>query len=107
MDDTNVAQIACIGAGYWGQNLVRNFSQLGVLRWVCDADGEQLDRLKVKYPSAAFSSDASAGLKDPAVSAVAIATPAATQRAMPGRCCSRGTVHTNAKITARPAAISG
>ena len=82
MNDKNVAQIACIGAGYWGQNLVRNFYELGALRWVCDADGEQLNRLKLKYPNTAFGTDASAGLKDPAVSAVAIATPAANHGAL-------------------------
>lgn len=29
--------VAVIGCGYWGKNLVRNFNQLGVLRFVCDA----------------------------------------------------------------------
>ena len=28
--------IAVIGAGYWGKNLVRNFHQLGVLKTICD-----------------------------------------------------------------------
>ena len=28
--------IAVIGAGYWGKNLVRNFYQLGVLKTICD-----------------------------------------------------------------------
>jgi hypothetical protein len=35
---TETRQIACIGAGYWGQNLIRNFSDLGVLSWACDLD---------------------------------------------------------------------
>jgi UDP-2-acetamido-3-amino-2,3-dideoxy-glucuronate N-acetyltransferase len=30
-------KIACIGAGYWGKNLVRNFTDLGALAWVCEA----------------------------------------------------------------------
>ncbi len=29
-------QIAVLGAGYWGKNLVRNFHELGVLRKICD-----------------------------------------------------------------------
>jgi predicted dehydrogenase len=29
--------VAVIGCGYWGKNLVRNFSQLGTLSMVCDA----------------------------------------------------------------------
>ncbi|MFH1956584.1 MAG: Gfo/Idh/MocA family oxidoreductase, partial [Patescibacteria group bacterium] len=28
--------IAVVGAGYWGKNLVRVFNQFGALRWVCD-----------------------------------------------------------------------
>ena len=31
------SEIAVIGCGYWGKNLVRNFSELGVLVMVCDA----------------------------------------------------------------------
>ncbi len=31
------SDIAVIGCGYWGKNLVRNFSELGVLVMVCDA----------------------------------------------------------------------
>ena len=31
------AQVAVVGCGYWGKNLVRNFSQLGALAMVCDA----------------------------------------------------------------------
>ena len=30
--------IGLIGAGYWGLNLVRNFSKLGVLKVVSDTD---------------------------------------------------------------------
>ncbi len=31
------ASVGVIGCGYWGRNLVRNFSRLGALRAVCDA----------------------------------------------------------------------
>ena len=31
-------KISVIGCGYWGKNLVRNFSELGVLSAVCDAN---------------------------------------------------------------------
>lgn len=31
-------KISVIGCGYWGKNLVRNFSELGVLHSVCDAN---------------------------------------------------------------------
>ena len=76
MKNNNGPRIACIGAGYWGQNLVRNFDQLGALHWVCDADSEQLARLQAKYPNASFCAERSKVLNDPAVTGVAIATPA-------------------------------
>ena len=31
-------RVAVVGCGYWGKNLVRNFSQLGALGMVCDGD---------------------------------------------------------------------
>ena len=31
-------KISVIGCGYWGKNLVRNFSELGALHSVCDAN---------------------------------------------------------------------
>jgi len=33
-------KISVIGCGYWGKNLVRNFSELGALHSVCDANHE-------------------------------------------------------------------
>lgn len=38
-------QVAVIGAGHWGKNLVRNFHALGALAAVCDLDAEQLMRV--------------------------------------------------------------
>ena len=31
-------KVAVIGCGYWGKILVRNFSEIGVLKYVCDSD---------------------------------------------------------------------
>ena len=31
-------KVAVIGCGHWGKNLVRNFADLGVLKYVCDSD---------------------------------------------------------------------
>jgi len=67
--------VAVIGSGYWGKNLVRTFANLGVLRIVCDASRECLDRLQVDSAvrrTALFEEV----LQDPEVGAVAIATPA-------------------------------
>lgn len=37
--------IAVVGAGYWGRNLVRNFNELGVLHTVCDSNPEALSKV--------------------------------------------------------------
>ena len=31
-------KVAIIGCGHWGKNLIRNFADLGVLKYVCDSD---------------------------------------------------------------------
>ncbi len=41
--------IAVIGCGHWGKNLVRNFSELGVLRYVCDANAVQAEQSAKSY----------------------------------------------------------
>ena len=41
--------IAVIGSGYWGKNLVRVFHELGALKGVCDINKDILADLKVKY----------------------------------------------------------
>lgn len=70
-------RVAVIGAGYWGKNLVRNFSALGALGAICETDAKQAAALGLAYPSAKLAtSDAVFG--DPEIQAVAIATPAAT-----------------------------
>ena len=43
-------QVAVIGTGYWGKNLVRNFHNLGALRSICDSDHSTLERFSGDYP---------------------------------------------------------
>ncbi len=45
----NTPSVAIIGAGYWGQNLVRNFQSLGALKLVCDKNDMVLSNLKNQY----------------------------------------------------------
>lgn len=71
-------QIACIGAGYWGQNLVRNFHDLGVLSWICEADPDRRVQLSTAYPGVQITASIEQLLADPNVRGVAIATPAET-----------------------------
>ncbi len=69
--------IAVIGCGYWGKNLVREFAQLGILRVICDASLETLKDLQSKYNVEAVS-DFQQVLEMTDVEAVVIATPAPT-----------------------------
>ena len=45
--------VAVIGCGYWGPNVLRNFSTLDQsdLRAVCDLDPARLDTMKRLYPT--------------------------------------------------------
>jgi len=67
---------ACIGAGYWGKNLIRNFDELGVLDLVCDTNESVLDIFKKNYPKVRFCRSFSDVLSDPSIDAVVIAAPA-------------------------------
>jgi predicted dehydrogenase len=72
--------IGVIGYGYWGPNLVRNFSDIPTvdLRWVCDLQTERLARLRSRYPAVQITENMNDVLSDPKVDAVAIATPVST-----------------------------
>ena len=41
--------IAVVGCGYWGKNLVRNFSELGALYSVCDVNSETANCYAKQY----------------------------------------------------------
>jgi UDP-2-acetamido-3-amino-2,3-dideoxy-glucuronate N-acetyltransferase len=69
-------QVAVVGCGYWGKNLVRNFYELGALRVVCDPRREALDEAQAKYDVTAETS-IDAVLSTPEVDGVVIAAPAA------------------------------
>ena len=75
---------AVVGAGYWGPNLIRNFTAVDGwdLRWVCDLDLDQARAATRRHPSVRSTDSLEDVLDDPAVAAVAIATPAATHEAI-------------------------
>jgi UDP-2-acetamido-3-amino-2,3-dideoxy-glucuronate N-acetyltransferase len=70
--------IAVLGCGYWGRNLVRNYYQLGALYLVCDPVEAGRERAAEIAPEVRVSENFEDALKDPAVTAVALATPAET-----------------------------
>jgi len=73
-------QIGVIGYGYWGPNLVRNFSGAAGARVaaVSDLRPERLALVQERYPAVKTFTDHAEMLRDPAVDAVAVATPVAT-----------------------------
>lgn len=74
--------IAVIGLGYWGPNLVRNFFEVEECRvtHICDRDVTRLKSLAVRYPNLTVTTDAADVLNDSAVDAIAIATPVGTHK---------------------------
>jgi predicted dehydrogenase len=72
-----VITVGVIGYGYWGPNLVRNFVETAGARvaWVTDIRPERLPLVTARYPTIRVSTDYRDILNDPAVDAVAIATP--------------------------------
>src|SRR5260370_42197669 len=72
--------VGIVGAGYWGQNLIRNFwdTEEGRLISVCDTDSGTLSKALRRYPTIEVTQDYSAVLRHLRVEAVVIATPAST-----------------------------
>ena len=83
-------KIACIGGGYWGKNLIRNFNDLGALSWVCDLDANTRDQLRSKYPTINFTDTVDQILSNPDITGVAIATPAVTHGELVRRALAAG-----------------
>ena len=89
-DSADISHVAVIGCGYWGKNLVRNFHALGALDMVCDPfeTGRTLARELVAGIEVV--ENVESVLRSEAISAVAIATPAETHRALAERCLQAG-----------------
>jgi UDP-2-acetamido-3-amino-2,3-dideoxy-glucuronate N-acetyltransferase len=69
--------LALIGAGYWGKNLARNFNALGALHTLCDANSATLVGYGDEYAAVHKCLAVQEVWRDPAVTKVAIAAPAA------------------------------
>ncbi|MEN3026990.1 MAG: Gfo/Idh/MocA family oxidoreductase [Chlorobiota bacterium] len=72
--------VAVVGCGYWGPNLIRNFLQCQSVDTViaCDLDEHRLEAVRQRFRWIRTSADPFSVLTDPAVDAVAIATPVAS-----------------------------
>ena len=70
--------VAVVGVGYWGKNLVRNFYELGALGLLCDSRSSVQATYASDCPGVRFCSSYDEVLSDPSIEAVALATPAVT-----------------------------
>ena len=72
--------VAIVGFGYWGPNLVRNFSSISGVRVskVVDLRPERLEVVKSSYPTTDVSTDIDSLWSDNSIDAVVIATPVFT-----------------------------
>lgn len=66
--------IAVIGCGHWGKNLVRNFAELGSLAAVCDPDDQLARRYAEQYSAGNLSFEAI--LRSSVIDGVVLAVPA-------------------------------
>jgi predicted dehydrogenase len=80
MDKEGLVDVAVIGCGYWGPNLIRNLVENKTCRRIvcCDIDDEQLVELSKRYPNLLYTTDFDEILADDSIDAVLIATPVAT-----------------------------
>ena len=76
--NTSDPNIAVIGSGYWGQNLIRNYHQLGALKLVCDRNETVLTRIRNQYPDLDTCYAYTDILNNKDIAGVVIATPAET-----------------------------
>jgi predicted dehydrogenase len=77
-------RIAVIGCGYWGPNLIRNFSSTpGVeVEWACDLDQERLAKIERGFKVRRTTTQVTDVLCDDRVDAVVLATPVGTHRVL-------------------------
>jgi len=73
-------QLAIVGLGYWGPNLLRNFDQLGdcEVKVCCDLNDDNLLRIKEQYPHVAITKNYRDLIEDSELEAIVIATSASS-----------------------------
>ncbi len=74
--------IALIGLGYWGKNILRNAYEMGILHTACDTNCDLMREHKKKYSRLNYTDSVEVVLNNSEIRAVLIATPAATHYAL-------------------------
>jgi predicted dehydrogenase len=86
----SIPSIAVLGCGYWGQNLVRNFYQLGALKLVCDPAENGRTRAAQLAPGVEICSSFDAVFTRKDIQGVVLATPAETHHPLALRALAAG-----------------
>ncbi len=68
--------IAVIGSGYWGKNLIRNYAQLDALKLICDSNETLLEHFRNQYPGVKTCVSINDVLAQEDIQGIVIATPA-------------------------------
>jgi predicted dehydrogenase len=84
--------IAVIGAGYWGKNLVRNFATAKrcFLKYVCDLDQKTLEVQKRNFPYIKTTTNMEKMINDGGIDAVVIATGVPSHFSIAQKCLEAG-----------------
>lgn len=84
--------LAIVGLGYWGPNLARNFSEVENCRlvMVCDTRRERLEEIRRRYPFVEITTSYDDIVNNPAIDAVALATPVSTHHELAKRALRSG-----------------
>jgi UDP-2-acetamido-3-amino-2,3-dideoxy-glucuronate N-acetyltransferase len=77
-----VKNIAVVGCGYWGKNLVRNFADLGALHTICDSSLDVLSKLRATYPNVSTETSFDAVLANREIKGVVVSSPAVLHYSM-------------------------
>ena len=85
-------RLALIGCGYWGPNLIRNFSETDNASVVacCDLSRDRLNKIQKRHPGIVCTQDLDQVLRDPRIDAVVIATPVSTHYPIAREALDRG-----------------
>lgn len=76
----DIVNIGIIGYGYWGPNLVRNFTEVSGAKVVAVSDFKQemLTKVQARYPNIKVTTESQDLFENPKIDAIAIATPVST-----------------------------
>src|SRR4030095_17221 len=88
----DMVNVGIIGYGYWGPNIVRNFSGLTDCKIVavCDKSPEALQHVSASYSGIECTHDARDIFMSTAIDAVAVVTPVSTHYELARKCLDNG-----------------